>query len=224
MAEKIIANGETKWPSLRDLGQTIIDGEYKRAAELTQVALDEGIDPLDVLNQGLQLGITEVGREFKEEKLFVPEVLLAARAMHAGLDVLRPLLAETGMPTIGKVIIGTVAGDMHDIGKNLVVMMLEGTGFEVVDLGVNVLAEEFIKATEEHSPQIVGVSALLTTTMPQMKKIIEMLVATGVRNRVKVVVGGAPVTREYASRIGADAYGKDAGDAADVCKSLVGGA
>ena len=207
---------------LANLVQTIIDGDNKRAAELAQQALDEGVSPVDVLNQGLQVGMTEIGRRFREGECFVPEVLLAARAMHAGLDVLRPHLTSTGVPTAGRVVIGTVAGDLHDIGKNLVGMMLEGTGFEVIDLGVDVSTQAIVEAVEKHTPDILGLSALITTTMPAMEQTIRALDEAEVRDRVKVIVGGAPVTREYASRIGADAYGADAGDAVDVCKALLG--
>ncbi len=204
------------------LAQCIIDGDNKRAADLAQLALDEGASPVDVLNQGLQVGMTEIGHRFREGNCFVPEVLLAARAMHAGLDVLRPHLASTDVPTAGRVVIGTVAGDLHDIGKNLVGMMLEGTGFEVIDLGVDLSTQAIVEAVEKHSPDILGLSALITTTMPAMEQTIRALEEAEVRDRVKVIVGGAPVTREYASRIGADAYGADAGDAVDVCKALLG--
>ena len=207
---------------LATLAQCIIDGDNKRAGELAQQALDQGTSPLDVLNQGLQAGMTEIGRRFREGECFVPEVLLAARAMHAGLDVLRPQLTSTGVPTAGRVVIGTVAGDLHDIGKNLVKMMLEGTGFEVIDLGVDVSTQGFVEAVGKHSPDILGLSALITTTLPAMEQTIKALEEAKVRDRVKLIVGGAPVTREYASRIGADAYGADAGDAVDVCKALMG--
>ena len=207
---------------LATLAQCIIDGDNKRAAELAQQALNEGTSPVDVLNQGLQAGVAVIGQRFRDGECFVPEVLLAARAMHAGLDVLRPHLADTGASTIGRVVIGTVAGDLHDIGKNLVGMMLEGTGFEVIDLGVDLSTQAIVEAVEKHSPDILGLSALITTTMPAMEQTIRALEEGEVRDRVKVIVGGAPVTREYASRIGADAYGADAGDAVDVCKALLG--
>jgi 5-methyltetrahydrofolate--homocysteine methyltransferase len=208
--------------NLTEVAQAVIDGSRERAAGLTQQALDEGADPTRILEQGLQAGMAEIGRRFREGECYVPEVLLAARAMHTGLDVLRPRLTQTGMPAIGRVVIGTVAGDLHDIGKNLVGMMLEGAGFQVVDLGVDVSVEGFVEAVREHAPDIVGMSALITTTMPAMGRAVEALKEVGLRGGVKVVVGGAPVTREYASRIGADGYGVDAAEAVDVCKSLVG--
>ncbi len=208
--------------NLTEVAQAVVDGSRERAAGLTQQALDEGADPTRILEQGLQAGMAEIGRRFREGECYVPEVLLAARAMHVGLDVLRPRLTQTGVPTIGCVVIGTVAGDLHDIGKNLVGMMLEGAGFQVVDLGVDVSVEGFVEAVREHAPDIVGMSALITTTMPAMGQAVEALKEVGLRGAVKVVVGGAPVTREYASRIGADGYGVDAAEAVDVCKSLVG--
>jgi len=208
--------------NLKEVAQAVIDGSRERAAGLTQQALDEGADPTQILERGLQVGMAEIGRRFREGVCYVPEVLLAARAMHTGLDVLRPRLTQSGVPTIGRVVIGTVAGDLHDIGKNLVGMMLEGAGFQVVDLGVDVSVEGFVEAVREHAPDIVGMSALITTTMPAMGQAVEALKEVGLRGAVKVVVGGAPVTREYASRIGADGYGVDAAEAVDVCKSLVG--
>lgn len=208
--------------NLKEVAQAVIDGSRERAAGLTQQALDEGADPTQILERGLQVGMAEIGRRFREGECYVPEVLLAARAMHTGLDVLRPRLTQSGVPTIGRVVIGTVAGDLHDIGKNLVGMMLEGAGFQVVDLGVDVSVEGFVEAVREHAPDIVGMSALITTTMPAMGQAVEALKEVGLRGAVKVVVGGAPVTREYASRIGADGYGVDAAEAVDVCKSLVG--
>lgn len=180
------------------------------------------VSPEEIITGGLKAGMDEVGRKFKEGDFFVPEVLLAARAMQASLDVLRPLLSATGMPTIGRVVIGTVFGDMHDIGKRLVAMLLEGTGFEVIDLGVNVPPERFVEAVRERSPHIVGLSALLTTTMPNMGKTIEALQVAEVRPAVKVVVGGAPVTQGFADYIGADGYAPDGGSAAELCRRLVG--
>lgn len=207
---------------LAALAQSIIDGDNKGAAWLAETALREGVSPLKALSDGLQAGMNVIGRRFREGECFVPEVLLAARAMHAGLEVLRPYLAKSDVPTVGKVVIGTVAGDLHDIGKNLVAMMLEGTGFEVVDLGVDVSTQRFVEAVKKHSPDILGLSALITTTMPAIGQTIRGLEQAGLRNRVKVVIGGAPVTPEYAARVGADAYGGDAGDAVVVCKGLLG--
>ncbi|MDP3064014.1 MAG: corrinoid protein [Chloroflexota bacterium] len=203
------------------IAQGVIDGDQKRVARLVQDALAQGAPPLKLLHDGLQAAMVEIGVRFKKGDCFVPEVLLAARAMHAGLDILRPGLAKTGVPNIGKVVIGTVAGDMHDIGKNLVGMMLEGVGFQVVDLGTNVSTRKFLIAVEEHQPDLVALSALITTTMPAMKDTVIALGESGLRPKVKVIVGGAPVTREYAKSIGADAYGADAGDAAEVCRQLL---
>jgi 5-methyltetrahydrofolate--homocysteine methyltransferase len=166
-------------------------------------------------------GMDRVGRDFKAGELFVPEVLVAARAMHAGMAVLRPLLAETGVPRVGTYVIGTVQGDLHDIGKNLVRMMLEGAGFEVIDLGTDVAPERFVTAVKEHRPQIVGMSALLTTTMVRMRDTIEALEAAGLREAVKIMVGGAPLTAAYAEQIGADAYAPDAATAVEVARSLI---
>jgi len=166
--------------------------------------------PADILNGGLIAGMDEVGRDFKAGDLFVPEVLIAARAMQAGMNVLRPLLAESDVPSAGKCVIGTVQGDLHDIGKNLVRMMLEGAGFETVDLGIDVKPDAFVVAVQEHQPQFLGMSALLTTTMPGMKATIEALQEAGLRYKVKIMVGGAPVTAAFAEQIGADAYAPDA--------------
>jgi 5-methyltetrahydrofolate--homocysteine methyltransferase len=176
--------------------------------------------PDEILQGGLIAGMDEVGKDFKAGDLFVPEVLIAARAMHAGMDILRPLLAEGEVPTAGRYVIGTVKGDLHDIGKNLVKMMLEGAGFQTVDLGTDVSAEDFIAAVREHQPRLMGMSALLTTTMVQMKAIIEALEEAGLRDSVKVMIGGAPVTSAFAEEIGADAYAPDAATAVDVARSL----
>jgi 5-methyltetrahydrofolate--homocysteine methyltransferase len=164
----------------------------------------------------------EVGRDFKAGDLFIPEVLIAARAMHAGLEVLRPILAESGVPTVGKLVIGTVSGDLHDIGKNLVAMMMEGAGFEIIDLGTDVKPEDFVAAVRNEGAALLGMSALLTTTMPSMQTTIEALVEAGLRDKVKVMVGGAPVTASFAEKIGADAYAPDAASAVDTARSLVG--
>jgi methylmalonyl-CoA mutase cobalamin-binding domain/chain len=174
-----------------------------------------------VLNKALVEGMRIVGIDFRDGILFVPEVLLAANAMKAGMAILRPLLAETGAETIGKVVVGTVKGDIHDIGKNLVAMMLEGSGFEVIDLGINTDAEEFIAALEEHRPEILGMSALLTTTMPYMKVVIDALVERGMRDDYIVLVGGAPLNEEFGRAVGADAYCRDAAVAAETAEALV---
>jgi 5-methyltetrahydrofolate--homocysteine methyltransferase len=188
--------------------------------ELTQEAIDEGMGPEDILNNGLVVGMDEVGRRFRENEYFVPDVLIAAKAMKSGSDKLKPLLAESGAKAKGTVYLGTVEGDMHDIGKNLVGMMLEGSGFNVVDLGVNVTADKFVESLTDDDSQIVALSALLTTTMVNMKKTIEAVKAKN--DAVKVMVGGAPVTDAFANEIGADGYAPDASRAVDVAKDLVG--
>ena len=186
-----------------------------------RILLERGWDASRVLNEALVEGMRIVGIDFRDGILFVPEVLLAANAMKAGMTVLRPLLAETGAETIGKVVIGTVKGDIHDIGKNLVAMMLEGAGFEVIDLGINTDVEEFLEALAEHQPDILGMSALLTTTMPYMKVVIDTLVEREQRGDHIVMVGGAPLNEEFGTAIGADAYCRDAAVAAETAKSLV---
>ena len=207
---------------LQKITSKLYDGEDEVVAELVQEALDQGMAPEEILAGGLIAGMDEVGRDFKAGDLFVPEVLMAARAMHAGMNILRPLLAEGDVPSAGKYVIGTVQGDLHDIGKNLVKMMLEGAGFQTIDLGTDVKPEEFVAAVREHQPQLLGMSALLTTTMPGMKATIEALEEAGLRDAVKIMVGGAPVTAAFAEQIGADAYAPDAASAVDVARSLAG--
>ena len=205
---------------LSKIASQLYAGEADEVVALVQQALDKGMVPNEVLQGGLIAGMDQVGKDFKAGDLFVPEVLIAARAMHAGMNVLRPLLAKGGVPSAGKYVIGTVKGDLHDIGKNLVKMMVEGAGFEVVDLGTDVSPEKFVTAVREHQPRLVGLSALLTTTMVSMKTIIEALQEAGLRGSVKVMVGGAPVTDAFAKQIGADAYAPDAATAVDVARSL----
>jgi len=205
---------------LQKIVSNLYDGEDQEVAELVQEALDQGLEPGEILRGGLIAGMDEVGRDFKAGDLFVPEVLIAARAMHAGMNVLRPLLADSDVVSAGKCVIGTVKGDLHDIGKNLVKMMLEGAGFETIDLGTDVGPEAFVEAVQEHQPQLVGMSALLTTTMVQMKATIEALEESGLRQSVKIMVGGAPVTDAFARQIGADAYAADAASAIDVARGL----
>ena len=207
---------------LQKIASNLYQGEDEVVAQLVQKALDQNLPPEEILAGGLTAGMDEVGRDFKAGDLFVPEVLIAARAMHAGMDVLRPLLAASDVPSAGKYVIGTVAGDLHDIGKNLVKMMLEGAGFEVIDLGIDVKPEAFVAAVREHKPQLAGMSALLTTTMPAMKSTIAALEKAGVRDTVKVMIGGAPVTAAYAEQIGADAYAPDAATAVELARSLLG--
>ena len=199
----------------------LYDGLADEIVEGTEILLGRGWDAQRVLNDALVEGMRIVGIDFRDGILFVPEVLLAANAMKAGMEVLRPLLAETGAQTIGKVVIGTVKGDIHDIGKNLVAMMLEGAGFEVINLGINTDADEFIAALDEHKPDILGMSALLTTTMPYMKVVIEALKEKNIRDDYIVMVGGAPLNEEFGQAIGADAYCRDAAVATETAEALV---
>lgn len=200
----------------------LYDGLAEAIVEGTTILLDRGWGPDKVLDDALVEGMRIVGIDFRDGILFVPEVLLAANAMKAGMAILRPLLAETGAEPIGKVVIGTVKGDIHDIGKNLVGMMLEGAGFEVIDLGINTDVDEYIQALDEHKPDILGMSALLTTTMPYMKTVIDTLVEKGLRDDYIVMVGGAPLNEEFGKAVGADAYCRDAAVAAETAKQLVG--
>ena len=188
----------------------LYDGLAGEIAEGTNILLDRGWTPYDVLTKALVEGMRIVGIDFRDGILFVPEVLMSANSMKAGMSILRPLLAETGAPKMGKMVIGTVKGDIHDIGKNLVSMMMEGAGFEVIDIGINNSVEEYLAALEEHKPEILGMSALLTTTMPYMKVVIDTLKERGIRNDYIVLVGGAPLNEAFAENIGADAYCRDA--------------
>ncbi|MGQ9780212.1 MAG: corrinoid protein [Bacillota bacterium] len=206
---------------LKALAEALIAGNAQKVKELTEEALKEGIHPATIVNEGLIAGMSVVGQRFKNNEIYVPEVLIAARAMHAGLNILKPLLAEKKVQPVGKVVIGTVKGDLHDIGKNLVAMMLEGAGFEVIDLGIDVSPQKFVEAVQTHNPHHVAMSALLTTTMPMMKETIEALKAAGLRDKVKVMIGGAPVTQQYADQIGADGYAPDAASAAELAKALL---
>ena len=204
----------------QEIATKLYEGEDEEVAELVRQALDMGKLPKDILQSGLIAGMDAVGKDFKAGDLFVPEVLIAARAMRAGMSVLRPLLAESDSPSVGKCVIGTVKGDLHDIGKNLVKMMLEGAGFETVDLGTDVSPEAFVSAVRQHKPRIVGMSALLTTTMVSMKPCIDALHEAGLRDSVKIMIGGAPVTAAYAQQIGADEYAPDAATAVDIARRL----
>jgi len=197
------------------------DGLSDEIAEGTNILLERGWTPEVVLNNALVGGMNIVGEDFRDGILFVPEVLLAANAMKAGMAILRPLLAETGAKPVGKMVIGTVKGDIHDIGKNLVAMMMEGAGFDVVNLGINTDVDKFMAAIEEHKPNIVGMSALLTTTMPYMKVVIDAMVEQGIRGDYVVMVGGAPLNEEFGKHIGADAYCRDAASAVETAKKLV---
>ena len=206
---------------VKQMHDDLYDGLAHEIAEGTQILLDRGWEPDRVLNVALVEGMRIVGIDFRDGILFVPEVLLAANAMKAGMALLRPLLAETGVARVGKVVIGTVKGDIHDIGKNLVGMMLEGAGFEVIDLGINNPVESYFAALEEHAPDILGMSALLTTTMPYMKVVIDEMIAKGIRDDYIVLVGGAPLNEEFGKAVGADAYCRDAAVAAETAQALV---
>ncbi len=199
----------------------LYNGLKEEIAEGTQIFLDRGWDANKILNEALVAGMTIVGIDFRDGILFVPEVLMSANAMKAGMALLKPLLSASGIPTAGKMVIGTVKGDIHDIGKNLVCMMMEGAGFEVIDLGINTPVEDFLAALEEHKPEILGMSALLTTTMPYMKVVIDTLKEQGIRDDYIVLVGGAPLNQEFGEAIGANAYCRDAAVAADTAKQLV---
>jgi 5-methyltetrahydrofolate--homocysteine methyltransferase len=204
-----------------NISESLQKGDANKVAELVKQALEENIVPKEILENGLIKGMGIIGEKFKKNEVYVPEVLIAARAMHAGMDVLKPKLVEAGVKNLGKVTMGTVKGDLHDIGKNLVNMMLEGAGFEVIDLGVDVSAEEFVEAVKEHQPNILGMSALLTTTMINMADVIKALESAGLRAQVKIMIGGAPITQNYAEQIGADSYAPDAASAADLAKSYM---
>jgi len=201
--------------------EAVLDGNAPAAKAAVEVALLEGVPVEVVLKEGLINAMAEVGRLFEENEYFVPEMLVSARAMQSGLNILKPLLAEIGAPSAGRVVIGTVKGDLHDIGKNLVGMMLEGAGFEVIDLGTDVSPEKFVKAAVDNDAAIIGMSALLTTTMPSMGATIKHLEEQGLREQVKVMVGGAPVTDGFAEQIGADGYSPDASSAVRLAKFLV---
>jgi corrinoid protein of di/trimethylamine methyltransferase len=202
------------------LAKGIIDGDLDTALAEVQRCLAEGVSPQNIMDEHLIRAMSEVGRLFEEGEYFVPELMISARAMQAAMKILNPLLAGSGVQKIGRVVIGTVKGDFHDIGKNLVAAMLEGGGFEVVDLGVDVSPEKFAEAAQEHAGSVIAMSALLTTTMPQMEKVIEKLEADGLRGTSKVIIGGAPVTDEFAKRIGADGYSDNASAAVTLAKSF----
>ncbi|MBT3925352.1 MAG: corrinoid protein [Rhodospirillaceae bacterium] len=205
---------------MQDIAAALIEGEDDVVDRLTQQALADGIEALEIMDDGLIAGMGIVGIKFREAMIFVPEVLACARAMKAGMNYIEPILSDSGVEPIAKVLMGTVKGDLHDIGKNLCIMMLRGSGFEVVDLGVDTSDDDFIDAIEEHQPGIVGMSALLTTTMPNMGKAIEAFIDADVRDDVMVMVGGAPMTQDFADDMGADGYGKDALACVEVAKKL----
>ncbi len=206
---------------LNKVKESVIYGKADEVKDMVKKAVDEGQNVEKILNEGLIAGMAVVGEKFEKNEFYVPEMLIAARAMKAGMELLRPLLAQKGVKALGTVALGTVRGDLHDIGKNLVGMMLEGAGFEIVDLGVDVSPEKFVQAVKEKKAQIVGLSALLTTTMPSMKDVIKALEEEGIRDKIKVMIGGAPVTQSYADEIGADGYAPDAASATDKAKELL---
>jgi methylmalonyl-CoA mutase cobalamin-binding domain/chain len=206
---------------VKQMHDDLYDGLLEEIVEGVHILLDRGWEPYRVLTESLVEGMRIVGEDFRDGILFVPEVLLSANAMKAGMAILRPLLAETGAPRMGKMVIGTVKGDIHDIGKNLVAMMLEGAGFEVINLGVNTDVDKFLNAIAEHQPDLLGMSALLTTTMPYMKVVIEALKTKGIRDDIVVLVGGAPLNEEFATAIGADAYCRDAAVAVETAKDFM---
>ena len=199
----------------------ISQGKMDEVKKLTQAALDGGEKAEAILKEGLLPAMEQIGVQFKNNEIYIPEVLIAARAMHAGMAILKPILSTSTATQSVKVIVGTVKGDLHDIGKNLVVMLLEGGGFDVVDLGIDVSPDKFVEAIKKHQPQVVGMSALLTTTMREMKTILEAIQEAGLRKQVKAIIGGAPVTDRFAKEIGADGYAPDAASAVDLAKSLV---
>ncbi len=209
---------------LGQISAAVIEGNVDDIVDLTRDALGAGDSAADVLNQGLTPGMDHVGAEFKAGNMFVPEVLRSAKAMQAAMDILRPLLAKSGVKVVGKVLLGTVKGDLHDIGKNLVGIMCEGAGFQVKDIGKDVSPEGFVQAIKEFEPDVLGMSALLTTTMRAMESTMRALKEAGVRDRVKVMIGGAPVTQAFANQIGADGYASNAASASDLAKRLVGAA
>ncbi len=206
---------------VKEILENLQHGDDEKVTALTKKALEEKIQPKDILDKGLIAGMNIIGEKYKAHEIFLPDVLLAAKAMHAGMDLLKPLFIQEGIPTIGKVIIGSVHGDLHDIGKNLVGIMLKGAGFEVIDLGNNVPPEKFIETAQQVNAAVIGMSALLTTTMPVMKRVVDLLKEKGLSARIKIIIGGAPVSEEFAQEIGADAYGYDSVNAVETVKKLI---
>ncbi len=207
---------------LSKLYDAILNGEEALAVGITKEALGESVNPSELISKWMIPAMDEVGNRFEAQDFFFPEMLLASRAMKAALDLVRPMLSAGGVPPTGRIAIGTVKGDLHDIGKNMVASMLEGAGFEVIDLGIDAPAEKFIEAVKSANPNILAISTLLSTTLPEMKKIIEALTQSGLRSQAKVIVGGAPVTQEFANSIGADGYGESAASAVKLVRSLLG--
>ena len=207
-------------PTLEDLSKCVIKGNVAKTKKMTQVLIDEGVFPLDIINKGLIAGMGVVGVRFKNAEMFVPEVMVAAKAMSQGIEMVKPLIAESDMPSAGKVLLGTVKGDLHDIGKNLVGIMLESSGYTVIDIGIDKSPDDFVQAIKEHQPHIMGMSALLTTTMLHMKDTIELMKEEGM-GHVKAIVGGAPISQDFADEVGADGYAPDAASTVDLCNSLL---
>jgi 5-methyltetrahydrofolate--homocysteine methyltransferase len=212
---------EARLDTLRRIALSVESGDSASVKELTQKAIGQGISPEDILNCSLIKGMNTVGKKFKENEIFIPEVLIATRAMKAGMDIIRPHLVERGYKPKGKIIMGTVKGDLHDIGKKIVIMMLEKEGYEIIDLGIDVAKESFIKQIKKEHPQIVGLSALLTTTMSYMREVIAAIEEEGLRKKVKIIVGGTPITPSYAREIRADGYAKDAQSAVSLVNRLL---
>ncbi len=206
---------------LEKIAKELSTGNEAEVKRLAQEALDKGANAREIIDNGLLAGMDVVGKRFKAGDMFIPEVLKCARCMHGAMDILKPLLAEGDMAGAGTVVIGTVEGDLHDIGKNLVAMMLQGAGFKVIDLGANIKPQDFVEAVKEHNPDIVGMSALLTTTMPKMEETIKALTEAGIRDQIKIMAGGAPVTKDFVDKIGGDAYGANAASASEKAKALV---
>jgi len=220
-AVKLIDMKGEKMSVLSDIAELVQKGKAQEVSDLVIQALDEGIGAQQILDEGLLKGMGELGVKFKNNEVFVPEVLIAARALNKGTDTLKEKLVDLEVKTVGKVLIATVAGDLHDIGKNLVKLMLEGSGFEVIDLGTDVPADKIVECVNECAPDVVALSALLTTTMAAQADVIKALEAAGIRDKVKVIVGGAPITDGFAKEIGADGYSEDASGAADIAKALI---
>ena len=204
-----------------EIKKSVFEGQVEKTRNLATSMVQSGENPLSIINDGLIAGMNEVGVRFKAGDMFVPEVIMSAKAMSAGVEAVKPFIKGDEIKTPGVVVIGTVKGDLHDIGKNLVCMILESAGFKVIDIGVDNSAEQFIEAVKEHQPKIVGMSALLTTTMPAMKETIDAFIEAGIRDEIKIIIGGAPVSRQFAEEIGADGYGEDAIAARDLCVKLV---
>jgi 5-methyltetrahydrofolate--homocysteine methyltransferase len=220
MQQRIV--GREDMEVLEQISESLQRGEDQKVAELTQQAIDGGLTAGQILNDGLLAGMDVVGRRFGANEIFLPEVLLSARAMHAGMDLIKPLLIADDVPSLGKVVIGTVKGDLHDIGKNLVGIMLSGAGFEVIDVGTDVAPEKFVEAAEAEGASVIGLSALLTTTMSGMKDVIDLVQEKGLGGKIKVIIGGAPLSQAFADEIGADGYGYDASNAVTIVKNLAG--